>query len=252
MDDREFFIDHDGLRLHAKLDLPAPMPEKVPILILIHGYTGHMEEAHIRAVARAACGEGFAALRVELYGHGGSDGTFRNHDVMKWVSETLTVVDYARSLDFAGDLYLSGHSQGGLTAMLAAAMERDHIRALIPLSPATVIRDHARQGCQFGVPFDPEHIPDALCMPEGRVLGGNYVRVAQTLPIEHAMAAYRGPVLIVHGDADETVPISYAREAAEQYADARLAVIEGDTHCYDHSLPQVVQIVAAFLRECTG
>lgn len=41
----------DGIRLNVKLDRPAT--GKCPLAIVIHGFTGHMEERHITAVARA-------------------------------------------------------------------------------------------------------------------------------------------------------------------------------------------------------
>ena len=95
---KEFFIDHDGLKLHAKLDFPVAEAEKYPLVIIVHGYTGHMEEPHILAITDALTENGFAALRVELYGHGQSDGSFRDHTVLKWVSELLTVIDYQKTL----------------------------------------------------------------------------------------------------------------------------------------------------------
>jgi alpha/beta superfamily hydrolase len=68
------------------------------------------------------------------------------------------------------------------------------------------------------------------------------------LPVEEAVRRYRVPVLIVHGDADETVPVSCAVRLAGQYENATLAVIEGDTHCYDNSLWKVEKTVADFLE----
>lgn len=247
MENREFYIDHDGIALHAKLTFPAEKKEKYPLLIIEHGYTGDMEEPHIVGVAEAATDIGFAALRIELYGHGKSGGTFREHTIVKWISEMLTVIDYAKSLDFVDGLYLAGHSQGGLTAMLVGAMERDVLDGLIPLAPAIVIRDMALKGCVFEAEFDPDHIPDEINPSEDRVLSGNYVRAAQMLPVDEAISRFKKPVLIVHADTDETVPVSYAFEAAEKYSDVQLVIIEGDTHCYDHKLPEVIKAVKDFL-----
>ena len=42
----EFYIDCDGIRLHSKLDKPQGK-DKCPLCILIHGFSGHMEEPHI-------------------------------------------------------------------------------------------------------------------------------------------------------------------------------------------------------------
>ena len=239
------FLMDDGIRLNVKLDRPAE--GKCPLAIVIHGFTGHMEERHITAVARALNEAGCAALRVDMYGHGGSDGEFGKHTLFKWLTNALTVIDYARGLDFVTDLYLCGHSQGGLTAMLAAAMKHDVISGLIPLSPAWMIPEQARQGLILGQRFDPEHIPDVI--PPWRYSGleGNYIRVAQTIHVEEAIGRYRGPVVIVQGDQDADVPVRYAVEAARLYHDAKLILIPGDTHCYDHHLDQVTDAVHAWL-----
>ena len=248
MENREFYIEHDHIRLHAKIEFPAAEQEKYPLLIIEHGYTGHMEETHIAGLAHAANDNGYAALRIELYGHGKSDGEFRDHTVLKWLSEMMTVIDYAAHLDFVSDIYLAGHSQGGLTAILAAAAERDRIKALIPLAPAIIIRDAARMGRSFDVVFDPEHIPDELKMDEEHTLSSNYFRAAQLLPVEEAIRMYNGPVLIVHADTDESVPVSYAEEAAKLYKDCELKIIAGDTHCFDHKLDEVIGCVMDFLK----
>ena len=142
---KEFNIPYDGINLHAKLDMPENI-NKCPLVILIHGFTGHMEEKHIIAAQEAMNSIGFAVLRVEMYGHGKSDGSFKDHTLYKWVTGALAVVDYAKTLDFVTDLYISGHSQGGLLVMLIAGMRPDDFKAVIPLSPAWMIPDSARRG----------------------------------------------------------------------------------------------------------
>ena len=88
----EFYINSDGIRLHAKLD-KAPGVEKGPLCILIHGFTGHMEEDHIIAAQKAMNEAGVAVLRAEMYGHGGSDGEFKDHTLYKWVTNAISVVN---------------------------------------------------------------------------------------------------------------------------------------------------------------
>ena len=78
----EFFIDCDGIRLHSKLDKPEGAT-KCPLCILIHGFTGHMEEAHLIAAQKAMNECGIAVLRVEMYGHGKSDGEFKKFERSK-------------------------------------------------------------------------------------------------------------------------------------------------------------------------
>ena len=271
MENREFYLQDDGIAIHCKLDLPQ-MPaahtesrlpeaglaggrqgaEKMPLLILIHGFTGHMEEDHLLGVMRAANEAGFAVLRAEMYGHGMSGGSFRDHTIYKWVGNAMAVIDYTRQLDFVTDLYLCGHSQGGLLVMLVAAMEHDRLKAILPLSPAICIPSDARSGNVLGVSFDPDHIPEVLDCGDGDILGGNHVRVAQMIDVDAAIRRYTGLVLLVHGTGDETVPFQYSVDAAGKYADAKLVLIPDDTHCYDLHLDLVEAAVRDFLLEVSA
>ncbi|MDO5703003.1 MAG: alpha/beta fold hydrolase [Lachnospiraceae bacterium] len=244
---REFFIDHDGIKLHAKLDIPSPQPENCPVVVIQHGFTGNMEEDHIRGQAEMYVSRGCAALRTELYGHGKSDGEFRDHTVLKWMDELMTVIDYADSLGFPGGVYLTGHSQGGLTAILTAAMKRDVIRGLIPLAPAISIKTDAEKGIIFGSVYDPLHIPAEVACKNGLTLGGNYMRAAQMLPVEEAVKAYTGPVLLIHADTDETVPVECSGWAAENFKNAQLIIIEGDNHGFRAHTREVLEAAADFI-----
>ena len=244
------YITDDGIRLNATLDMPAGNPDKCPIAIVIHGFTGNSEEPHIAAVSRTFNELGLATLRVDMYGHGKSDGKFRDHTLFKWMGNAMTVIDYAAKLDFVTDIYLCGHSQGGLTVMLTAALERDRIKGIIPMSPATQIPDGARIGNIIGIPFDPEHIAEEIYIErKDLILGGNYARVAQTIHVEEAIDRYNGPVLLIHGDSDETVPVRCSADAAKRYANAELVVIQGDDHCYHYHLDQVTAAIREWMEK---
>ena len=54
---KEFYINSDGIKLHAKMDRPDESV-KGPLCILVHGFTGHMEEEHIIAAQKAAASSG--------------------------------------------------------------------------------------------------------------------------------------------------------------------------------------------------
>lgn len=242
------YILDDGIRLHAALELPEHCKARLPLVIVLHGFAGHMDEAHLVALAETMRGLGCATLRVELYGHGQSGGSFREHTISKWVNNALRVIDCARGLDFVEGLYLCGHSQGGLTAMLAAGMKADALDGLLLLSPATMIPDLARAGVDLaGSSFDPRHVPDSLSTWDGLILDGNYARVAQTIRVEPAIDAYDGPVLLIQGTADETVPRACAEQAAERYRNCELVWLPEDDHCYNYRLLLVRKAVADWL-----
>lgn len=248
----ESYLYDDGIRLHLKLDTPEidfDEEQKTPLMILLHGLTGHMEERHIVALKDTCLSHGFSVLRADLYGHGKSGGAFHDHTLFKWLSNIMRITDFAKSLKWADGLYLMGHSQGGYATMLAAGMRPDAYRAIIPLAPGTSLEFGAKSGRTVGMCFDPSAVPDELPMPVTNPLSGNYIRVLQMLDVRAAMKRYKGPVLVVHGDADQTVPVECAYEAKALYQDCRLSIIPGDRHCFDYHLDQVQDAVGAFLDE---
>ena len=244
----ELFINCDGLKVHAKIEFPQAQKDKMPVLVLIPGFTGHIEEEHIIGVSEAATEAGYVCLRAELYGHGKSDGEFYDHTIYLWLQESIRVINYAASLPYTEKIILAGHSQGGLLSVLAAGVMADKVSALIPLSPGMSICEDAKSGHILGVDFDSNNLPEFI-QNDGWKLSSNYIRVVRMLPVEDAIKAYKKPVLVIHGTDDEIVPFKCGEELSEKYTDARLIPIEGDNHCYNYHLDAVKSAVKNFLAE---
>lgn len=244
----EWIID-DGIRLSAVLEKPADSDGR-RIVILLHGFTSAKDRPHTIRAAEAMREAGYATLRFDLYGHGESGGEFRKHTLYKWISNTITVIDYVRGLGYT-EIYLSGHSQGGLVAALAAGMEAERISGLILRAPAFMIPQCARDGNMLGRVFDPDHIPDEVPVIKGLTLEGNYVRVAQTIHVEDAADRYKGPVLILHGDEDDTVPLAESQKTARRYSDCTVVVMKGETHHFDRHPEEMKEMIRGWLKERT-
>ena len=242
-----FTIPDDGIRLSAVLEKPAG--ERMPLAIFLHGFTSSKEKPHNIASCEAMREAGCATLRLDLYGHGDSGGEFRRHTLYKWISNTLAAVRYARQLPFVTDIYLSGHSQGGLTAALVGGMAPDLIRGLILRAPAFMIPGCARAGNMLGYRFDPDRIPDEIPVIKGLTLDGEYLRVAQTIRPEEAVARFPGPVLLLHGDGDDVVPLQDSLDAAGRYRRCRMEIIPGETHHFDRRPEQMRRLIRDWLKK---
>ena len=224
-------IMDDAIRLHGILEWAGEAPG--PLVLCLHGFTSESGRAHNVAACEAMREAGFSTLRLDLYGHGKSGGAFRNHTLHKWISNTLAAAAFARGLDRVTELWLSGHSQGGLTAALVGGMMPDVVRGLILRAPAFMIPEGAREGNLLGQRFDPARIPDEFPTIKGLTLSGDYLRVAQTVYPEPAIRRFPGPALILQGERDDVVPPETARRAAALYARCRLVLLPGETHHFD-------------------
>lgn len=239
-------INDDGIQLSAVLEKPEGSSGDVPLVIQLHGFSSNKDRPHNLQAAAAMREAGFATLRFDLYGHGESGGEFRKHTLYKWISNTLAVIDAAREMGYS-DVYLSGHSQGGLVAALVAGMEPERIRGLILRAPAFMIPIASRAGNLLGNAFDPRCIPDHISVYPGLELDGSWVRVARTIYAEETALNYDGPVLILHGDEDDTVPPEDSRKMAKRYAHCELAVIAGETHHFDRHPDRMQQLIRNWL-----
>ena len=86
-------------------------------------------------------------------------------------------------------------------------------------------------------------------MIKGLELDGNYVRVAQTVFVEEAAERFRNPVLILHGDEDDTVPLSVSQDMAKHFANCDLAVMAGETHHFDRHPEQMETLIRDWMRK---
>src|SRR5258706_3429177 len=124
--------------LAARLDAPAGPP--LAYAIFAHCFTCSKESKAAAAISAALAERGFAVLRFDFTGLGGSEGDFANTNFSSNVDDLVAAADFLRREHRAPAL-LVGHSLGG-TAVLAAAPR-------IPEAAAVAT---------IGSPFDPEHV----------------------------------------------------------------------------------------------
>jgi alpha-beta hydrolase superfamily lysophospholipase len=190
----------DGLAY--SLWLPAGDPWGA--LVILHG-AGSCKESH-HDFARAARDAGMAAVCFDQRGHGESDGALDD----RMVEDVATV---AGVLGHGVPLALRGSSMGGALAILAAP--RVGARAVVAICPAsaTGLARGVRQD-RFDFRAD---VPALTRLLDGLSVAGT----AETLEV---------PLLLLHAEGDETVPVSHSREIARRAPDARLIAVPGGHH----------------------
>ncbi len=227
----------------------------VPMTVLCHGFTADRNETLFihRRLAQLLCAEGIAALCFDFMGSGESDGTFEEMSVLTETADVLAVLDYVRTLDYvdADRVALHGMSQGGLVACLAAAREPGKIRALSLWAPALSIPDMCRKGYLLKVSLDKiEEI--GYIDYQGAKLGSIYVRDALKTDVWEELRSYAGPILTVHGTADQTISYECSVKLRERFAgQCILKTVEGADHDFEtisHNRQRLEHAVT-FLKE---
>ena len=235
-------------RISAIIDRPEiPDGQKCPVAILMHGLMANRKLEPLKSIAARLEALGIAAVRFDFDGHGRSDGKFCEMTVETELADAMAVYEYVRGLDFAGEIALVGHSQGGVVAgMTAGKLGSDKIRCVVQLAAAAVLRDDALNGVLMGKHYDPSNPPEHLRVLFHKV-GRCYFTVARTLPIFETSAAYDGPVCLIHGREDSIVPFSYSERYHEVYRDSELHLLDGENHFLSKRRPEVISLTVDFL-----
>ncbi len=252
----EIELKRDGLTLRGDLIKPDNT-DKCPVAVIFHGLMsdrGNPRHNMFADIAVRLTENGIGVIKFDFNGHGASDGNFSDMNVYSEILDAAKIIDYTRNLDWVTDIYIVGHSQGGLVGGMIAGYYRDYVKKLVMLAPAATIKDDAVKGSCFGTEYDSYHIPEYMPMKnlenEEFKLGGLYFRLAKTLPIYETTSMFKGKTLIIHGSADEAVGVEGAKRYAECMENETLNIIEGETHGLDTiSLENVISDTVDFLKD---
>ena len=244
----EIWLDGALGKLYGMLTAPAG-DGPVPLVILSHGFGGNLMGNQPYADHFAA--QGFAVFNFDFCGGGygsRSDGTTRDMSVLTEAEDLNAVLDHFLVEGRFAPIFLWGSSQGGFVSSYVAAQRPQDVQAMVLEFPAFVLQDDARARVAEDGSF-PE-TERVMTVPIGRV----YSEDAVSFDIYDVIGAYTGDVLILHGDRDAIVPLSYSQRAAEVYAHAELIVMPGQNHGFLGAARQEAQEkeAAFFAAHCEG
>jgi dienelactone hydrolase len=216
-------------------------------VVLVHGFKGFRRFGFFPDLARAAAVRGYAAVTFDFSHNGiGEDGRddFSAMHLFAEQTHTRNVDEIRRVLDLlSGDALLGrparriglmGHSRGGGEAVLAAA-EDSRVDALVTWAAIASIADRWTPEqvatWQAGRAVEIENARTRQMMPVGPAAWADVQAHRERLDIPAAAARLTIPWLIVHGDADTSVPVDEGRQLFDAAGEAaELLVVEGGDH----------------------
>jgi pimeloyl-ACP methyl ester carboxylesterase len=179
--------------------------------VILHGAGSSKENHH--DFARAAVAAGFAAVAFDQRGHGVSDGPMDGRVLDDVATMAALLREALGSPDAA--IALRGSSMGGCLAILAAPIAG--ARAVVAICPADP--EGLRRGLESGeLQFD----ADAPALN----------RFLATHDLHEAVESLQIPLLLLHAEGDERVPVQHSRELAERMTarESRLITVPGGHH----------------------
>lgn len=224
---QDHYVERDGKRIYGVLYTPDNPGEKMPAVIFSHGFGGNYQVGE--PYARELAARGFVVYCFDFCGGSPgsrSDGSTLEMSVFTEEADLEAVMENIQGLDCVDkeNLFLIGTSQGGAVSAITGAHHKDEVRGMVLLYPAFILAEQANELFQ-----SPEEIPDTyyhLWMEVGRA----YFEPLLGYDIYEDAAAYDKEVLLLHGDQDSIVPLSYSEKALEYYPLAELKVISGAGH----------------------
>lgn len=247
-------FQNQGQNLYGMIHIP-PGPGPFPAVLLFHGFTADRNEHHFLLVkaARALMAAGFAALRFDFRGSGESEGDFNQVTIEGEISDGQQARAWLRghaAVD-AARVGVCGISVGGAVAACLAGRAQD-VPALVLWAP---VGDPRRVFTEIGG-GNPSSgfasIPTAGGLDIGGLLVGQGMieDVMRVRPVDE-VRMHPGPVLLIHGTADQTVP-PYNGELYQAALGDRctLVWIDGADHTFSRTWweQEVIQRTVAYFQ----
>lgn len=229
---QELFAKRDDNQIYGVIYIPQNAGEKMPTVIFSHGFGGTYQVG--AGYAEALAKKGYVVYCFDFCGGSPgskSDGSTLEMSIFTEQADLESVIHMIQQQSYVDkeNIFLMGSSQGGAVSAITAAANKEKIQGAILLYPAFVLVDNTKE--QFA---SVEDIPDTYYLM-WMTVGRAYAEKLLDYDIYEAISAYDKDVLLIHGDADSIVPLSYSQKAVEVYDSARLEILPGAGHGFHGS-----------------
>jgi pimeloyl-ACP methyl ester carboxylesterase len=220
-------------RLHAWW---IPAEGAAPVIVVLHGWGGN--SSLMLPLAPHIHDAGFHALFVDARNHGLSE-----HDsfssMPRFAEDLEVAVAWVRERHDATAVGVIGHSVGAGALIFSASKG-------VPIDAAVSVSSFAHPGEMMheNMPF-PKPVVKAILEAVQRTIGYRFDDFAPRVRV----VAVDIPLLLVHGDNDDVVPITNLHQLADAHGGAEVIIVPGGGHSdLTPFEPYIDDIVAFFTR----
>lgn len=197
-------------------------------VITAHGVLSNKDSLKYLMLAKNLEKLGINVLRFDFLGCGESAGKTEEITVSRRVTELNTVIDYANTELGFNKIGLFGSSLGGYLAILRAS-EGPRLKTLVtlaaPYSMVELFRKEELELDYYGM--------------DGYRLGRDFLQDVKnkytTQLMTNALKKVKCPILIIHGDGDQVVPVEHARRLYKNLECTKeLKIIKNADHIFSN------------------
>lgn len=246
-----YFDPGDGRRIAYRCR-PANPKVQGPTLMFLPGYASDMEGTKASEIDVFAAAAGLGYLRLDYSGTGSSGGDFADGTLDKWLDEVISAIDMLTE----GPVLLVGSSMGGWLALHAAQKRPDRVKAVVGVAAAPDFTDWgytAEQKTELqekGLLEQPNPYG-----PDPQITHRAFWESGAAMRLLHKPIMLDCPVRLVHGDADEEVPIGVAFKLLQDAhsGDVQLTIIKWGDHRLSkpHEIATIVRTIVALAERMT-
>lgn len=234
-------FDCKGQQIVGMLHLPDGRA-KVPGALLLHGFTGHKAEIHRMFVklARKLAAHGIGSLRFDFRGCGDSAGEFEEMTLRTKLCDAGVALKFLARQKRVNTKRIAviGLSLGGAVAAHLAGREKSQIKSLVLISP---VAEGAGILDEFATPEAVASLAQTgITDYAGNLVGVQFIRQFADMKPLREVVKCQCPVLLIHGEKDEMVPVEhsemYERALHNAKRIVKRTVIAGADHTFNRSL----------------
>ena len=220
---------------------------KNPTVVFLGGFRSDMAGTKALFLENLAKEEGFNYLRLDYGGHGESGGKFEDGSIKSWAADALHIINEVTN----GPLIIIGSSMGGWISYVIAEQIPDRVQALIGIAPAPDFTDEfldhmsTEQENQYhsdGYFTAPNEYSD-----EPYIFTRTLIEDSRECFLLGRGIAYDGPVRILQGKLDNSVPWKKAQRIKDALSsnDVEITYIKDGDHSL--SAPDNLSLLKATL-----
>ena len=223
------FHNYAGEKLVGTLHIPDESTDCG--VVLGHCFTCSRHISIIREISSTLVKKGMAALRFDFSGNGQSEGDFSNTSYSKHIGEMERAVAFFAEQGYSR-FGLAGHSMGAAVAVLAGA-KLNGVAGVCALGGRVAGKETAPF---FGKEKMEELRRTGRLQFESRgrdlELKENFFTDLQKFNLRETVQTFEPPLLVVHGDQDEIIPVENARDVPHLNPHAEVEIVTGADHMF--------------------
>ena len=190
-------------------------------IVFLHGFMSDLEGKKPKAFLNFAKKNKFGFVALEYSGHGKSSGKFTDGNISKWSRETYLLV---KKIVKKNDIFLVGSSMGAWISLIQFKLFKKQIKGFLGIGSAPEFLEGLMWN-KFSKNMKKEIKKNGII----NLKHGNYeypislqlIKDGKKNKVFNKKIYHKLNVTMVHGQKDESVPVSYSRKILKIFKNAK-------------------------------